>query len=724
MKLTFPLLLGKVLVILLFLLPQSIFAQSATQSITLVPGWNAVWLEVTPTVASGNNEGLPQSPEEVFRDHPIIKVLSPKPLAGTAEFFADGPSDVTTFFNQPEWEQWHKQTQLGDNLASIIGNRPYLIQTDQVATLQITGTVRFHRPNWAPDRYNLVGFGLQGIPTFESFFAASGTTHPTNQIYRLIPRTGNWVRVDDPTSETMNSNECYWVFSAGVSNYMGPVAVDFKGSTSGTLSFGGPDDVRAVGTGASTLNLDLEEITFTNLSNSETSEPALDLINLDDESGTLALRAVTPDPDSLRYIPGNLIDTIPGPTANPSGLAERVAPLSSATLTIGASREWTTGRVARTNVYRLQTGAGSAFWLPVRASLNSVQLASDTLRENEAAVAGLWVGEVSVTGVASIVEDGSPVRTASVPAPIQILLHSDASGRVNLLSQVTIMQTRTADPSIPSVPVLVVDPARIPFFEGIEERNGKLAGLRLESVAFDMPRDIRVASQSDSDPTGTQLVSGTFDSQTATSLTDDDVNFTNVLPAGSRYLVEITGATASHGTVVEVNSWSNHALTGLSGVVADDATDYTIRAAKTDLIDNITAALSVARASVDESGIDSYLVSSGQRPPTLKEVYHQSLLCDGAIGPGKTVQTRTGSLNLDGFHRSNPFRHAFHQRHGKGPKITREFSIVFDPEQSVPDQFTGTYEEQVTGLTRSRITLQGSIRMSRVSAVDTLEGGQ
>ena len=182
MKLTFPLLLGKVLVILLFLLPQSIFAQSATQSITLVPGWNAVWLEVTPTVASGNNEGLPQSPDKVFENHPIIKVLSPKPLAGTAEFFTDSPSDVTTFFNQPEWEQWHKQSQLGDNLASIIGNRPYLIQTDQVATLQITGTVRFHRPNWAPDRYNLVGFGLQGFPTFESFFAASGTTHPTNLI--------------------------------------------------------------------------------------------------------------------------------------------------------------------------------------------------------------------------------------------------------------------------------------------------------------------------------------------------------------------------------------------------------------------------------------------------------------------------------------------------------------------------------------------------------------
>ena len=78
MKLTFPLLLGKVLVILLFLLPQSIFAQSATQSITLVPGWNAVWLEVTPTVASGNNEGLPQSPDKVFENHHQLIAKSPQ----------------------------------------------------------------------------------------------------------------------------------------------------------------------------------------------------------------------------------------------------------------------------------------------------------------------------------------------------------------------------------------------------------------------------------------------------------------------------------------------------------------------------------------------------------------------------------------------------------------------------------------------------------------------
>ena len=78
-----------------------------------------------------------------------------------------------------------------------------------------------------------------------------------------------------------------------------------------------------------------------------------------------------------------------------------------------------------------------------------------------------------------------------------------------------------------------------------------------------------------------QVVSGTFDSQTATSLSDADVNFSDVLSAGKRYLVEITGGTSSEGTVIEVDGWSNSDLTGLSDIVADDATDYTIRAAKT-----------------------------------------------------------------------------------------------------------------------------------------------
>jgi hypothetical protein len=69
-----------------------------------------------------------------------------------------------------------------------------------------------------------------------------------------------------------------------------------------------------------------------------------------------------------------------------------------------------------------------------------------------------------------------------------------------------------------------------------------------------------------------------------------------------------------------------------------------------------------------------------------------------------------------------PFRHAYHQKHGKGPKITREISIVFDSDQQVPDRLVGSYEEQITGLAKSRLTLSGSIKLERISAVDRLEG--
>ena len=76
---------------------------------------------------------------------------------------------------------------------------------------------------------------------------------------------------------------------------------------------------------------------------------------------------------------------------------------------------------------------------------------------------------------------------------------------------------------------------------------------------------------------------------------------------------------------------------------------------------------------------------------------------------------------MDSFHRSNPFRHAFHQKHAKGPRIIRELSIVFNPEQTVADQLLGTFREEITGLTKSRIIMTGNIRMQRVSPVGTLE---
>jgi hypothetical protein len=112
-------------------------------------------------------------------------------------------------------------------------------------------------------------------------------------------------------------------------------------------------------------------------------------------------------------------------------------------------------------------------------------------------VSGLWVGDVIVNAATSIVVDGAPSQPTAGTAPLRLILHADAGGTVRLLSQVTVMQTKTAEPGAPGVPVLVVDPARIPFYEGIKVRDTKRVGVRIEAVAYDMPRSASAWSGAD-----------------------------------------------------------------------------------------------------------------------------------------------------------------------------------------------------------------------------------
>ena len=648
----------------------ALLAQTATQDIPLDAGWNAVWLEVEPIYPDdhAHSPGQAKAPDDVFTNPTVTKVISPNPSAGTAEFFAQNPTAVPATITQALWQQWSRSAVANNNnLRMVTGNRPYLIHASAPGAVAITGKVRFQRPVWVADRYNLIGFGLAGtpasptLPTFAEFFAPVSTTHQASRIYQLNATSGNWTAVTPTTA--MTSNEAYWIFSNGSSDYMGPIAVDFKGAPTGGLSFGGPTDVRQVGTGTDGLELDLEEIVFSNLSESQPGAPTLDLIEADPGPGTLALHVVKPNSTNLGYTLGNRVDTAAGPTTNPSNLDEIVNGGTTRILTLGARRNWNSGQAGRTNLYRLQTGGKTLFWLPISATRTDVLLPTDLLPEsNVGNVKGLWIGEVSVTGVSSLVENGAPVRPVTAPAPIRLLLHSDDSGKVRLLSQVTIMKSRSADPSVTPASVLVVDDERIPFFEGIKERNGKKVGIRLEAVAFEMPRDTSRSAQEDENQQD--------------GVVDDLIDF---------IVAESTSPSSD---------WRDG--TGLYNT----------------------------RSDVTPAAIDSYLLFRNLRPPTLKEVYHSTLPCDGALGAGKTVQTRPSTLSMDGFHRANPFRHAFHQKHAKGPRITRELSIVLNPEQTVPDRLLGTYREEITGLTKSRITLTGDIRMQRVTKIGTLEGAQ
>ena len=83
-------------------------AVEADQALKLTYGWNAVWLEVEPTDASGGSLTC----DQVFQsnDFLIDRVASPVGEIGTAEF----TSDPESLFNQGGWDVWAANPQSGE----------------------------------------------------------------------------------------------------------------------------------------------------------------------------------------------------------------------------------------------------------------------------------------------------------------------------------------------------------------------------------------------------------------------------------------------------------------------------------------------------------------------------------------------------------------------------------------------------------------------------------
>jgi hypothetical protein len=227
------------------------------------------------------------------------------------------------------------------------------------------------------------------------------------------------------------------------------------------------------------------------------------------------------------------------------------------------------------------------------------------------------------------------------------------------------MQTKTADPAIAPAPVLVVDNAKIPFFEGIKERRGKRVGLRIEAVAYDMPRKLDGVSQ------GNLIEDPKF------------LTLTTLSPA----LQAALGQDPSTRTTTQKN-----------------------------LITSSASAIAAAKLTIPNL-LPNYLLSSAGRPPKLVEAYDLTAPMSGAVGAGQTV---SGGLTLDPFHRSNPFRHAYHHDLAKGPQINRILSVTFDADQPVPGRLRGTCTETINGLIKTNLTLTGRVELSRVSPVDSL----
>ncbi len=385
-------------------------AQWETQTISLQPGWNAVFLEVQPE---------PRDPATVFKDVPVESVWLWNRTFSSVQFIQDVstlvPPQADWLFYAPTSSNFALLT----NLFSILGNRAYLIKVsgDAPVDWHVTGTPLVQPTDWLTDSYNFVGFHVddQNAPTFATYFAPS-PAHTGSPIYELSAG-GQWTVVSNPAAEAIQRGRGYWVFCNGASTYPGPVLA--------TPEHGGTVDFGRVLT-ESVIRLENHANAARNV--------------------TLQLQASAQPPDGQPAFAG----VVPLSTWNPStrvydpltgSFALQIPAGGQASVRLAVRRSDMTATSDPSARYQdlleLRDGTGMLLTLPVVARGLTGPASSATSGHTAAAAgpaataqAGLWVGTAKIDHVSFAADPSdktTPQPTAS-EMDIRLIVHLDGGG--------------------------------------------------------------------------------------------------------------------------------------------------------------------------------------------------------------------------------------------------------------------------------------------------------
>lgn len=449
-------------------------AQWASQHLTLKPGWNAVFLEIEPQ---------PGTCESVFEGTPIDSVWYWSPDTSTVQFITSPDKLVP---ENPDWRAYFPANSLASTLTTLRvmrGNRPYLIKLG--GTSDVAWTVRGMpsvRPlKWIPDSYNLTGFPVDSVnaPTFDSLFAAS-TSHAGQAVWRLSA-LGQWEQTAGLAVAKPNRGEAFWVYTAGVSEYQGPIHVTLDLSSGLNFGRGLTELIVRI------TNESAAEKTYTltpriSESPGDPASPALagavplaywkeDYAGLD-----VAWHPLTPSA-SFTVAAGNY---------RPIKLAvqrNKMAPFT------GASA----GDALYQSILEISDGQGSVLGIPVTArGFQGNSIAKQAVHP----LAGLWIGTATLKAVSAPagINPTTPEPTGS-EFSFQLIVHVDAAGMPRLLQHVTQMWKKeiyAPDPANPENQVvvepgryvLITDDSRLAGFSGVGERGGVPVGRRFSCPAF------------------------------------------------------------------------------------------------------------------------------------------------------------------------------------------------------------------------------------------------
>jgi hypothetical protein len=456
--------------------PPFAHGQWTTQTITLSPGWNAVFLEVQPE---------PNDCNTVFQDIAIESVWMWNRRFSSVQFIQDA---TTLIPDQPEWLKFIPDTTIVNNLYTVQGGRAYLIKLGGAVPVDwsVKGRPVMRAIDWMGDSFNLVGFNVDSsaLPTFEDFFASS-PAHAGNPVYKLSA-SGQWQSIN-LAFENIEHGRAYWVFCEGQSQFTGPVNLSVE--QGGEINFGRVLNEQTIRIkNASKLSM---QITISKLP-SETP-PVNSLPPLAGEV-------------PLSYWDSNALNWMD----ISSPLQLNLLAGEEAGVRIAVRRKDMTATSADAlyqNLLEVVNGFGSRLLVPVLArGLSSQSASTQSLAakgfspnadETTHQRAGLWVGTAVINKVNFPADLTNPLVPRSTASEFQmrIIVHVDASGQASLLKEVTLMWqdgTTRPDPTDPSKfivdqPgrfVLVTDEDLLAQLSGSAIRDGEQVGRRISTAAF------------------------------------------------------------------------------------------------------------------------------------------------------------------------------------------------------------------------------------------------
>lgn len=447
----------------LLLLPSLLWGQWATQTITLEPGWNAIYLEVDPYPNNPFYEGGSPYPNEcstIFNGINIESVWAP-----ADQFDLIDPNiERLTYYPTPT-------TIAPTTLFTLAGGKVYIINYlgNVPETIEISGRPTLGQQTWRAGIDRAAGFPVDATnpPTFTEFLA-SESAFGVNAIQKMNSN-GDWVEVTDPSTETINRGQAYRLKTNEFSTYASPFSVELEQNNS----------------------LDFDQILL---------EQTIRIKNHSSTSKSIGVEQLISE-DNI-FAPYNLAgEVLLNYRDNDT---EEWVNLSGGTTVNVAANGFALFRIAIDRLQMPFTSNGIYQSLLEFNDNEGTALVVPTSGFGLLDRTGLWVGAATINAVNETrLATNTPQPTDS-EFNMKLIVHVNDEGKAQLLDQVIQMWqdgTYKSNPDgsgtlvvdKPGQYVLITDDALLGNYTGAAIRDGKAVGRRISSAffSFDTPKELK-----------------------------------------------------------------------------------------------------------------------------------------------------------------------------------------------------------------------------------------